>query len=230
MGLMTFLRNQLVVARYKRLRDVGKGLNTTLVGRLPKHAMLECAKKLGIRKGKRVILGSVDAMDILVDYSLYSFRRAGKTVIQGYLENSPPPNECDEMFILRAMLGSHYSLFMVKQVHKGVGVTLFDIIRNRIFLLVDIGFGLSAVPGTFFAGRVIPIGRFFMTSGCFLPLARELMKDRIIPIMEKFLLKVPAECEYVFSPTQEDAFSGQIIRAALRSGALDSMVYRDHRA
>lgn len=225
MGLLSYLQNRQPFSEYKRLRKTGRHLNQALVDRLPKAAMLGSAKKLGLRKGKSLVFNSEHEMPVLFDYCLYTDRRGGKTAVERYLERNPPPDASDLMILLRAMRKAHYSVFQVKSVQRGQGATLLDILRYETFVLMDVGIGSTAEPGMLFAGRVLPVGKYYMTSGAFIPLSADFFERRVVPALEKFCPNAPADESVVFSPTQEAAFSAQIIRAALREGQLERMAY-----
>jgi hypothetical protein len=225
MGLISYFRNRQPLSDYRSLRETGRHLNHALVGRLPKVAIMECAKKLGLRKGKSLVLDNEHAMAVLFDYCLYSYTRGGKNVIENSLENASPGETSEEMTLLRAMVKAHYSVFLVEQIEKGAGASLFDLLRHERLRLIDIGIGSTAVRGMFFAGRLLPLGEFYITSGAFVPLPPQLVERIVIPALEKFCGDARAEEAVVLSPVQEAAFSGQIIRAALKAGALDRIGY-----
>ena len=52
--------NQELIDRYKHFRSVARELNLTLVKQLPKSAVPECGKKLGIYKAGTLILNNDD--------------------------------------------------------------------------------------------------------------------------------------------------------------------------
>jgi hypothetical protein len=225
MGLLSLFHNRRPFAEYKRLRETGRHLNQVLVERLPKEAILASAKKLGLRKGRSLVFNSEHEMPVLLDYCLYTVRTGGKTSIERYSVRNPPPETSDQMTLLRAMRESHYSVFQVKGVQRGRGATLFDILRYETFDLMDSGIGSTAVSGMFFAGRVLPVAEYYMTSGAFIPLTPDFFKRRVIPALEKHCSNAPADESFILSPTQEAAFSAQIIRAALREGQLEMVGY-----
>jgi hypothetical protein len=186
---------------------------------------MECAKKLGLQKGRSWVLDNEQARAVLFDYCLYTYTRGGKTVIEKCVESDPWGETSDEKAVLIAMVKAHYSVFLVEQIEKGAGATLFDLLRHERLRLVDIGIGSTAVRGMFFAGRLLPMGEFWITSGAFLPLTPHLVKRIVIPALDKFCWDARAEDAVVFSPAQEAAFSGQIIRAALKAGVLERIRY-----
>lgn len=212
------------MARYKRFRMLGKELNSSLIRRVPKPVVLKCGKKLGMLKGKTLVLGSEDELSVLFDYCLYSYRRNGKNAIQRYLEQSPPPADSEQMLLLQAMCKAYYSLFAVEKIHTGKGATMKDLLMNRCFVLMDIGIGETALPGMIFAGRVLPFEDFSMTSGTFIPIDRDLMESDILPVVER-LLQGKKDGDAFLTPGQEATFSGQIIRAAVRAGIFDRIEY-----
>ena len=74
-----------LVERYKQLRSVSRKLNLTLIKQLPKVAVPECGKKLGIFKAGTLTLNNDDEIAILYDYCLHHYRRGGKNTIERYL-------------------------------------------------------------------------------------------------------------------------------------------------
>ena len=122
--------NQGLIDRYKQVRAVGRDLNLTLAKQLPKAAVPECGKKLGIVKAGTLILNNDDEIAIVYDYCLYHYRRGGKNTIERYLENSAPAAESTEMAILSAMLASYYSVFKVLEIHPKQGASLQDLLER----------------------------------------------------------------------------------------------------
>jgi len=209
--------------RYKRLRKVGKRMNMELIEKLPKKAIVDCAKKFRMLKRNTLMLENENELSILFDYCIHNCRQKGKNVVEQYIDNSAPPPISDEMILLRAMSKSYYSLFQVKQVQKGEGATLLDIIRDTSLFLMDIGIAGSAREDMIFAGRVMNIGDFYMTTGSFIALNIEILEGSIMPIVKKFFKdKNPGT---ILPPLRESKFSAEIIRASLKAGALDYMKY-----
>lgn len=226
MDLMAFFkRDDELLNRYQRLRETGRNLNHRLVKQLPKAALSECGKKLGILKGKTLVFGDEHELSVLFDYCLYNYRRNGKSVIDRHLELSPPPAISDERLLVEAMSHSYYSLFLVEDIQTDKGATLRDLLCDETLCLIDIGIGQSARPGMILAGRVLPLADFHMTSGALIPVQGQEMRRQVMLIVQKFLKNKKAG-EVLFSPSHEAAFSAQIIRTLLRAGALDTTVYR----
>ncbi len=89
MNLISLFEDDELLNRYKWLREVGRNLNNHLVTLVPKAALLECGKKLGLVQGKALVLDNEEELSILFDYCLYNYRRGGKNIIERYMETSP---------------------------------------------------------------------------------------------------------------------------------------------
>jgi hypothetical protein len=213
------------IERYKHYRQIGLRLNLLLVKQLPKIATAECGKKLGIFKAGTLILNNDDEIAILYDYALHHYRRAGKTVIERYLEQTPPAPESDEAMLLQAMLKARYSLFLVDGLERGNHIILRDILANDRVDLIDVGLSQTGMPGRILAGRILPMGDFYMSSGTMIPLPEGVYEASIRPIIDKFMGDEAAKKP--LSRTQEAAFVARVIRVALHAGGADNVFYTD---
>jgi hypothetical protein len=227
MSLICFSQGQQTLAGYKSLRQRSRYLNSALIKLLPKSAIMDGAKRLGLRKGKLLTFGNEDEVSVLFDYCLYSFRRGGMTVIEKYLENNQLRETSEEMVLLRAMVNSFYSIFVVKSIQKGRGVNLLDLLRDCQLFLMDVGIGSTAVRGMLFAGRVLPLADFYMTSGAFLPLDHGLAEEIVRTIPSRYLASVNEEGRLILPRREEATLSARIIRGALKTGALEKMGYME---
>lgn len=220
-------RDSELVDRYKRCRETGRNLNTTLAKQLPKAAVPECGKKLGLFKAGTLILNNDDEIAILYDYCLYHYRRAGKNMIERYLEQSPPPPASDEMLILQAMLKSHYSVFRVEEIKPHQGAILRDLLTDGTLNLMDIGLSETGMPGIILAGRILPFADFHMSSGTLIPVPDVAFEDKIAPIIRKFMRDKTPDSGPLFSPAQDASFTAQLIRVSLHAGGEDNSFYTD---
>ena len=219
--------NQAIIDRYRELRGDGLELNLNLVKQLPKVAVPECGKKLGISKAGTLILNNDDEIAILYDYCLHHYRRGGKNVIERYLENSPPPPDSTEMLILQAMMASYYSLFRVLEILAHPSVNLQDLLTGKTILLVDRGLSDTASPGQIIAGRVLPFAEFNISSGTLIPLPELVYEENIIPVARKFFKTDELGNRPDLSHGQEAAFVAEIIRVSLQAGGADNVFYTD---
>ena len=112
-----------------------------------------------------LILSDMDHTSVLMDYCLYEYRENGQNAISHYLAETPLETGSDEYRVTRAMSESFYALLLVEQVQPGMGVHVLDILRERRFLLMDLNFSQTAVPGVVIATRVLAFDDFAITAG-----------------------------------------------------------------
>ncbi len=220
--------NQERIDRYKQLRAIGRDLNMILVKQLPKAAVAECGKKLGIYKAGTLILNNDDEIAILFDYCLYHYRRGGKNVIERYLDNSPPPSDSMEMTLLQAMQASFYSIFKVVEIHPKQGASIKDLLSQKVINLFDIGLSETGYLGLHITGRLLPFADFHMSSGSLIPLPDTVFEGTIIPIVRKFFKTYEPGNMPTLSPGQEASFTAEMIRVSLHAGGEDNVFYTDN--
>ena len=205
-----------IVARYKRLREVGRQLNNRLVARLSKEILDEGGRKLGILQGGVFVFDSEDETAVLMDYCLYDVRLSGRNMIEQYLIDSPPDADSDEMACLRAMQHAEYALFVVESVERGVGVAGRDLFSGEESLIIDIGLGATAEPGLVVATRILHFDDFSMMSGAALPFG--VVEEREVGEWTRRFARA-SDAHKPFDPAP-------LIRKCLRQGSLSSIEYR----
>lgn len=209
------------IEHYKQCREIAMLFNPKLVEQLPKSAINECAKKLGLLQRNTLVFNCEDEVSVLMDYCLFHFRVNKVNVISRYLLVSPPEKDSIEMELLKTMQKAYYSLLIVKKVIANKGVLVFDYVNEKDIFLIDLGLSISADTGLMFASHIVPIGQFYRTSGAMLPIPASLFEDEIVPITEKFFTKN----DYL-SPAQEALFAAQVIRVALKADVMENVRYQ----
>jgi len=215
-----------LIERYKEIRQIAIQLNVQLVKMLPNNAAPECGKKLGLIKAGTLILNNDDEIAILYDYCLHHYRRADKTVIDRYLETTPPEPESDEAILLETMRRQRFSIFQVEE-SDYPKVILRDLVAGGTLDIVDIGLSSTARPGHVLVGRILPLPEFNISSGIMIPLPEPTYRESIAPIVEKFLRNANQGDGPRFSPTHEASFVAQVIRVSLQAGGMDNSFYTD---
>lgn len=216
-----------LLARYKHFRQTGRALNVALVKQLPKRAVPECGKKLGIFKADTLILGNDDEIGVLYDYCLYHYRRGGKNAIERYLEQSPPAPDTAEMLLLQAMLKAYFSLFQIESIEPHCGAMLRDLVTDSRLKLLDLGVSATGVPGMILAGRMITLPEFTVSSGTLIPIPEPVFNERIRPLIRTFKGNTRVDSDRPFTPGQEASFAGQVLRIALHAGGEDNSFFSD---
>jgi hypothetical protein len=220
-------QNPELLDRYKRFRETSRRLNVELAKQVPKSVVPECGKKLGITKAGTLIINNEDEIAILYDYVFHHFRRADKTIIDRYLETTPPAPESPEAELFRAMQKSYYSLFRIERIKPRQGAALRDLLTDASLDLLNISLSDTGEPGTILAGRILPFGDFAMSSGTMIPVPELVYQQHVTPIIDKFLGDKARDSHPLLPPAQEATFVAQIIRAALREGGEDNTFYTD---
>jgi hypothetical protein len=214
-----------ILPRYRQIRAVARRLHDKeLFERLPKDAFPVCGKRLGILRGNTFVLNTMNEMGVLVDYCLYDYRPDGMNAIERYAAQAPYPADSDEAVILRAAANALYSLFQVRHIIAGLGVTLRDALRDQSVFIVDEGFSRTAVPGAAFAGRIISLPDFSMTTGAALPLDA-LILDRLIHEIETRWGRAGTFDLGSLSREEQSEFSAMAIRCALAGDASSRIRY-----
>jgi hypothetical protein len=214
-----------LVDRYKDFRKVNRSLHNALLSYLPKKGLKECAKKLGISKSGTFVFHEQHEADVLIDYCIYDYHEGGENAVSRYVMENPPTLDSDEHAVLKAMLESYYSLIEVEGIVEGVGIRAHDLLNNRRFLLIDIGFSQTAEEGVVIAARIIPFEDFVMTSGAALPVDAE----TLIQIMDLLIEQFDGGPEKFrgFSVEQKANLTASIIHFCLEADASSRITYED---
>jgi hypothetical protein len=214
-----------LLPRYKRLRKVAIPLNNRLA-KLPKDILDEGGKKLGILKGKTLVLDTEDEIVVLMDYCIYDVRRQGRNAVERYLAESRPAADSDEMLLLQAMRQARYALLLVEGVEPGVGVHVRDLLRDEPLFLTDVGFSSTAKPGLVMASRRMTVDGITMTTGAALPvgLLSPPKRAAFIELVKKTIKT--SDLRNLSAEEASDMAAG-IIRHCLRAGAAEHIYYEE---
>lgn len=214
-----------LVACYKCFRRINRQLHSTLLDYLPKKGLKKCAKELGISKSGVFVFQEQHEADVLMDYCIYDYYEDSINTVSRYMMKHPPTAGSDEYLVLKAMSESYYSLIQVEDDVEGVGIWAHDPLRDKRFLLADIGFSQTAIEGLVIAARLIPFEDFVMTSGAALPVdagtlikITDLLAQRFVGGPEKYR---------DFSVEQKADLSASIIRLCLEADASSRIDYED---
>jgi hypothetical protein len=165
--------------------------------------------------------------DVLVDHLIYTFRRRGKTVIEEYFAKVAPDPGSDEFVVLRGMTHARYSLYVVETVESGRAVCLTDFLREEQVRVVDVGMSTTARKGMGFAGRILPLTDYWITSGAFIPITDEFSMVEILPFLLKMFPEMGTGKIPHMTAEREAKFADHVVRAALRWDLLSHMGYAD---
>jgi tetratricopeptide (TPR) repeat protein len=215
------------LARYQQLRAIQRNLHHMFLDWLPKNALEECGKVLGIYRKGTLVFNSEDETSVLMDYCIYDYRWDGQNVIERYAAQASIEPGSDEKIILDAMLEARYSLFAVDEVVRGVGIQTHDLLRGDRGFIIDIALGETAVKNLVLAGRVITPsdGEFSMTTGAALPANATILEKIANEIPKRFGERISDIAK--MSPEKAAELSAFVIRVFLEGNASSRMSYED---
>jgi hypothetical protein len=203
-----------LLERYQQLRTTQRQLNQTLVERLAKTTLMQCAKTLGLVKEDQLILEAQEQMPALLDYCLYDYRPSGKNAVERYLEDSSPASDSDEMILLQAMIQARYSMFEVTDYREDAGVYLRDLVHGDSLFLFDKNMSKLSATGIVFATRVLFLPDLAMSSGASLKVVESAQEEIDMRIDALLAENTPEDLAQIFAkdPTR---FPTLVMRACL---------------
>jgi hypothetical protein len=214
------------VERYKRFRQIGMEMNRLLVRCLPKGAIQQGARQLGMWENGTVVFETEDEAGVLMDHCLHVLRENGRNAIERYLAESPLPEGSDERIYLEAHAQSHYSMFSVARKIPGAGIEVYDLLAEEDGFLFDIAFSHNAQKGSVIATRYYSPKGIRMTTGTPLPVDIETMG----PVTDQISLFAQGQGIHSMaelSQENEDILATMITRTLLAYGASSWIRYQD---
>ena len=216
------------LTRYKELRKRCCELNVILAQRLPRTAVPECGKKLGLVKSGTLILNNDDEIAVVYDYCIHHFRRGGRNEVARYLEDSTAEPHPADTELLQAMRSAWFSLFSVEEISPHRGVKVCDLVSGQQVDVLDSALGDTAAPGTIVAGRLLPLPGFAMSTGVLIPIPEHVVQNQIDPVIRTFFRNPAKESGSPLAPAQEAAFAARILRIALHASGEDNVFFSDN--
>lgn len=211
-----------VLDRYRRLREVSKQLNDGILHLVSSDALLREARRLGIARGKTLILDDMEEMNYVFDLAIHTAAPGRSRAIDRFARSSRFAAESDEARVLDAMRNSRFSLLLIEQRHQAAGLIAGDLMRRgETVWLMDVGLESSLEDGEVLATRLFNVGPFSITAGAAVPCD--------LGILEDVMHELPARlCEQPLGALAEDRrFAEAIYRIALASGLATDIAYQD---
>lgn len=215
-------------AHYRELRARCCELNVILAKRLPRTAVPECGKKLGLVKSGTLILNNDDEIAVVYDYCIHHFRRGGRTEVERYMEDSSTEAHPADAELLQAMRSAWFSLFRVEEISPRRGARVCDLVSGTHVDVLDSALSDTANPGTIVAGRLLPLSGFTMSTGVLIPVPEHVVENQIEPVIRTFFHNSPGDDSRRLAPAQQAAFAARILRIALHASGEDNVFYSDN--
>ena len=181
---------------------------------------MEQARRLGVARGRTLILGAEDELTFVFDLALYARHGGRKRPLDRYAASQRLAPDSDEARVLEAMLAARFALIRVERCHPEAGLIVSDLMRKEEFWLVDEGMEATAPIGLKMATRVYSPDEFHMAAGVFVPLAGLLLMSA--------LERRPLLLRMDFDQVAEDRrFAEAIYREAIRAGVMERVRFED---
>ena len=209
------------IERYKRLRSLGKDLNSRIVRTIPGETIYAVGEAIGILHKGVLVFETEDMSGVLMDCCLYDWPLEGKSLVQRYAETHALAPGSDEHELLQACLRAEYRVLVPKACWRGAGVYFADALSGGQFFVMDIGLSQSPLdPEMAVASRIIPLGGYWMTGGVGLPMT--------IETRETAYRRLAAEGVLVDGTvTDRRRMALVTVRACLETGAAEHVAYED---
>ncbi len=209
-----------VLARYRRIREIGKQHNAELVRYLSHDAVLQQARRLGLAQGRNFVLKHQDEMSFVFDLLIFTAPAGRTRAIDRYARAAQLAPGSEEAAALEAMRKARFSVFSVQRRHETAGLVLRDLLRETEVWLVDVGLEKSAPEGAVMATRLYAPDRFSVTTGVNIPLDKTLL-DGALAEVPQLRHKPPAEL------ADDRRLAEAIYRVAGASGIMQRIGHHD---
>jgi hypothetical protein len=209
-----------ILDRYRRFRAVGKRHNSGALKCLSTDALTDQARRLGIARGRTLILNTEDELTLVFDLALYARQGGRKRPLDRYAASQRLAPDSDEARVLDAMLAARFALIRVERRHPEAGLIVSDLMREEEFWLVDEGMESTAPIGLKMATRVYSPDDFHMAAGVFVPLEGLLLMSALE--RRPLLLRMDLD-----EAVEDRRFAEAIYREAIRAGVMERVRFED---
>ena len=208
------------LARYRLAREISRRHNANLLEALPKDAIFQHARRLGMYQGKTLVLDDWDDLTLAVDLAIHTAPPGRSRAIDRYVDSVGPKRDSEEAIVLEAMREARFAILLIRERHPAAGVIVTDLFRKTDLWLMDEGLELSMPDNSALATRYYTIGPFIMTAGVCLPIGREAL-EWAIESTPQLMRKPYAEA------IQDRRFAEAVYRGALEDGTMGRVQLRD---
>jgi hypothetical protein len=209
-----------VLARYRHLREISKQHHSQAMHSLSKDAILQHARRLGLARGRTLVLDSMDELTFAFDLAIYTAPAGRSRAIERYARSAKFAVGSDEALVLETMCNAHFTLAIVQCRHQAAGLIVKDLLRNVEVWLVDEGLEKSLSAGSIFATRYYTPDRFSVTAGVVVPLGSDVFMSAL-EACPQLSRKSPIEA------LEDRRFAEALYRVAIADGIAESVIYQE---
>jgi hypothetical protein len=210
-----------VLARYRQLREISKRHHHEMLKLISGEAILHQARRLGLARGKTLILDDMEEMSYAFDLAIHTALAGRSRAIDRYARSARFAAPSDEALVLEAMRAARFSILVIERRHETAGLVATDLFRRATVWLVDIGLESSMPDGGVIATRLFTPDRFAMTAGVNVPFDLAIVAD-IHAELPRGLGK-----GNLTALIDDRRFAEVIYRVALAGGIMDRIAYQE---
>jgi hypothetical protein len=210
-----------VLARYRQLREISKRHHHEILKHISHDTILHQARRLGLARGRTVILDDMEEMDFVFDLAIHTAPPGRSRAIDRYARSARLAAPSDEALVLEAMRAARFSILVIERRHEAAGLVATDLIRQDTVWLVDLGLESSMPDGATIATRLYTPDRFAMTAGVNVPFDFAMVEDlraELPPRLGKGGLTALID---------DRRFAEVVYRVALADGIMDRIAFQD---
>jgi len=208
-----------LIARYRRFRAISAQHNRDVMRFIVDSFVLERAKRLGLRFGRRLAVGCEGESAALMDFVVHTAPPGRSRAIDRLAKVAPWPADSDERLVLEAMQGARFSIWRVERRHELAGCVVFDMLRQSEHWLMDEALEAHCTLGVTVGARLFECGGFAMTTGALAPVSEE-------SLLEALGAALP-ETEDPDVLAQDPRLAATIYGAAIDRGELDGVAFSE---
>jgi hypothetical protein len=210
-----------LLARYRQLRKISVRHHHEILKFISDDAVLRQARRLGLARGKSLILNDMEEMNYVCDLAIHTAAAGRSRAIDRYARSAGLAARSDEALVLEAMRAARFSILVIERRHETAGLVAIDVFRRAEVWLVDIGLESSMPEGGLMATRLFAPERFAMTAGVNVPFDLGLIEDIYAELPRRL-----GESK-VTALIDDWRFAEAIYRVALAGGIMDRISYWD---
>jgi hypothetical protein len=210
-----------VLARYRQLREINMRHHHETLKFISGDAVMRQARRLGLARGKTLILDDMQEMDYVCDLLIHTAAAGRSRAVDRYAASARFAPRSDEALVLAAMRAARFSILVIERRHDTAGLVATDVFRRAAVWLVDIGLEASMPDGGLIATRIFAPDRFAMTAGVNVLFDLDMIED-IYAELPRRLGK-----SELTALVDDWRFAEAIYRVALASGLMDRIIHQD---
>jgi hypothetical protein len=119
-----------ILERYRHLREISTGHHSGALKFVPRQALLEHAKRLGLAIGGMLVAESEAEMTLVFDLALYTAKEGRSRALDRYARATPLPPGSDAARVLEAMRHARFSVWRINRRHETAGLIITDLLRE----------------------------------------------------------------------------------------------------